>query len=78
MLSDTWTQYNGTLCIGVDWALFRDLNHALASCFVVATLSFGVDYVCGVFSEDLVWLIGAVVCLIAALQVQLFADGDNG
>lgn len=31
MVTDVWTQHKDTLCVGIDWELFRDLDHALAS-----------------------------------------------
>ena len=32
----------------------------------------------GLWDEGLVWLTGAVVCLCAALRVQLFTSAGNG
>jgi len=38
MISEVWDRHNGTLCVGIDWELFRDQDHALASCFIVVVL----------------------------------------
>jgi len=44
MISEVWDQHYGTLCVGIDWELFRDQDHALASYYTVAvSVSFGTE-----------------------------------
>jgi len=44
MISEVWDQHNGTLCVGIDWELFQDRDHMLASCSAVDVfVSFGIE-----------------------------------
>jgi len=36
MISEVWDQHKDALCVGIDWELFRDRDHMLASYFVCA------------------------------------------
>jgi len=36
MISEVWDQHKDTRCVGINWELFRDQEHALASYSVVA------------------------------------------